>query len=267
MEQPTESEPAEAQRQQRLQVALHQIDKLYSAYLEGAAGIKRASYLLAGLTLLILALSSGAASTREELTFAGIGLRLPFAVFMSSCAVLISFLVLAKTALENAQVARRYLIDDLYESIGVDSAYLEKQHPFLFMTGNLVDAVTNQSAVNRYFSDTETQPTSKFFAWYTFSLYILLPTAAQAAAGFKVSELLQSQRLGWTWIIFVCLIVSTYFAWFRQMSHGHATDPVVPNTDPVDPKIAFVMLLFLSIPWSGVSVGLGYFVARVLGSL
>jgi hypothetical protein len=259
------------------QVLLHYIDKLYSDVRDYIASSKRISFAVLTLSLLLLALSSGAASTRQELTFSGIGFKLPFAVFLTATAALLTFLVPIKQVLDQRAVYLESHIEKLYELVGLPKGtWQETQGEMVLETGrrNYVELLIDVIAVTftRPIAGARVEPSEGviFGAWYV--VYLLGPTAGQAAAGFKVSELLQKQGLGWAWIPFVCLVLITFLMfWWAAMAGRRA------NQDPSEPRLRILtrtpditeraLFLFVALLLTGISVGFGYFVARTLGSL
>jgi len=99
------------------------------------------------------------------------------------------------------------------------------------------------------------------------ALLIVTPTAAQAGAGFKVSELLQSSgRLGWIWILFVLLAVLTAALLLTvPESHEHFQGEREWSLSSKRGEFLLTSLLAAIVALPG--IGLGYIVAKVLAGL
>jgi hypothetical protein len=92
----------------------------------------------------------------------------------------------------------------------------------------------------------------------------VLPTSAQVAAGFKVSELLRFEGLGWLWLVFVLVAFSINWAggsmyWnilpLRLRAYGQPDESINRTPIRIVGQVCFLL-----------GVVLGYFIAKVLGS-
>jgi excisionase family DNA binding protein len=247
------------------QAMLHYIDKLYSLLQAYSSDAQRSSLALVGLSLLLLALSGGAVSTQEQLTISGIGLRIPFAVFLTAGAVSLTFLITAYfTSLWQVALVQRE-IERLYESIGFDDVTSDSIIKPLEMSGvmwtlSLTFATTREHTSGNGTRDPDGSNVNPRGLWIIWAiLYSLIPAAAQAGAGVKVSELLQEQGLGWVGLLFVLLVVVTSlaFSWgaFRM------------QTPPPESRAEIVVVTIFYMIVSAVGVGLGSFVAKGLNFL
>jgi excisionase family DNA binding protein len=182
------------------QLTLHYLDKVYNSWQTVSSGWRRLSFAMVLTSLLLLILSGGGASAEQKLTLSGIGLKLPFVVFLIAGAVGIVFLMILLTTADAEQSSLEGEILRLYEEIGLDDSTLEKawssSEPGPFGTGDLVLAFAKSF-------------TGGFKSWIGYGVYIELPMAAQVAVGFKVSELLQKLGFGWVWILFLVLPIIT----------------------------------------------------------
>jgi hypothetical protein len=77
-------------------VTLHYIDKLFARSIALSTLGKRSLLVATVLSLILLGLSGGAVSAEEKISFQGVGLKVPFAVFMTGGAVVVSVLVIVR---------------------------------------------------------------------------------------------------------------------------------------------------------------------------
>jgi len=105
-------------------------------------------------------------------------------------------------------------------------------------------------------------------------LYLIVPTAAQVAAGFKVSEIVQQAGFGWVWILFVLLAAATGF--LALVYTSRPTDESVLRALGEqggllqrlgwlleDFTLTVVLFLLFTLP----GIAIGFFVAKFLGHL
>jgi len=188
------------------QLTLNYIDKLYTAWQALNVSYRRLTFWTLAVSVLVLALSGGAVSTDENLTISGIGLRVPLAVFMITGAVLIPVFLIAILNLESLGTFYEKEIRSLYKSLGLAKPAMDSPvDPFV--TGGIADVLALGYRLQR---ETPPQgennhPTGKAnlkargSTLIVIALFVILPTAAQAGAGYKVSELklLDKEELSW----------------------------------------------------------------------
>jgi hypothetical protein len=79
----------------RTQITLHYIDKLFEARQRLASGAQRSHFIATVLALIVLATSGGAAYTEQALSVSGVGLRVPFTVFLTFGAVIVGIVTVS----------------------------------------------------------------------------------------------------------------------------------------------------------------------------
>jgi hypothetical protein len=182
------------------QKALHYIDKLYSSWQSVSTSVKRMDLAVVLISLLLLVLSGSQDSGKQaNLTFSGIGLKIPFVVLLIAGAVGLVVLISISQRLTRQRGLLEEKIVDLYKRIGVDESDLVAEtagtKAGLFEAGNLVDTFTE---------------TFKGGSWFAAAgVYIILPAAGQAAAITKVAELLQKQGYGWVGGLTYLIVAAT----------------------------------------------------------
>jgi helix-turn-helix protein len=102
------------------QTTLNYLDKVYTAYQAISGGYNRFAFLMLAVSVVVLALSGGAVSTADELTVSGIGLRIPFVVFMTTGAILPAIFIVIIGNLEWLRFVYRRDIDRIYENLKLD---------------------------------------------------------------------------------------------------------------------------------------------------
>jgi excisionase family DNA binding protein len=196
------------------QAMLNYIDKLYSAWQAIDARWSRFTFLQLFLSVLVLAISGGVISTEENLTISGIELKVPLVVLMTSGAVLIAFLnIMSGTLARIVQPYKREIVD-LYEYLGLDVATLySAASPFT--TGRALQGLVHVFARENPTLADGTRPPgvtpvrTPVGGQLAAALLLILPTAAQVAAGYKTSELLDNPGSGWFLYPFFVLVLIT----------------------------------------------------------
>jgi excisionase family DNA binding protein len=253
----TEDGSQESELELDEQKTLHYIDKLYSSWQSVSASAKRLALVIVLISLLLLVLAGGGASTEQSLTLSGIGLKIPFVVFLIVGAA--SFVVLPSIYfyLDDEQHSLEEEIQRLYIKIGVDDANLQKatagMPPGPFGTGNLVETF---SLTFRGGAVTD---------FVVVGIYLTLPIAAQVAAGFKAAELLQKQSSGWVWILFYLLVAMTLVAsyWVLESLSSEPDKTLTGKTLQEKVENIFVFFNITAVP----GAALGFLVANGLSFL
>jgi excisionase family DNA binding protein len=187
------------------QVTLNYIDKLYTAWQALSASHKRYSFLALVIPVLVLALSGGAIFPEERLTFLGIGLRVPLAVLMVTGAILIPILLVMVINLESLSTFYEKEINSLYQSRGLTKV-IEDSTISPFVGGGILDVIGfdyalrtgNSASADGTNSTGQTSVRARAGSFLIHGFYLILPTAAQVGAGYKVSELLdKAEPAGW----------------------------------------------------------------------
>jgi excisionase family DNA binding protein len=229
------------------QKTLHYIDKLYSSWQSVSTSGKRIDLTIVLISLLLLVLSGSQASGKQQsLTISGIGLKIPFVVFLIAGAVGLVVLIGTTYHMTGKRILLERKIVELYKRIGVDESDLVWENSGtkagLFEYGNFVDT----------FTETLKGETATSFA--QMSVYLTLPVAGQVAAVSKVAELLQKQGFGWVWILSYLLPATTCVVLFWTSRTAQETDAPVPAAAAL-----FVYALFGALPGAMV----GFIVASV----
>jgi hypothetical protein len=263
----------------RTQITLHYIDKLFESRQRLAAGAQRFFFIATVLALIMLATSGGAAYTEQALSVSGVGLRVPFTVFLTFGAVLVGIVTVSGGLCDAEAQSLDKEIKRLYKSIGFEdrTLYADIASPFRSANSLSVLASIFSSENYRYGERRETGGLysaikAEFLELF---MYLIIPTAAQVAAGFKVSEIVQQAGLGWVWIFFVLLAVGTSFLAFFHVWH----EPFFSFFEELQPDdLTKVQRLLLQLFIIGIQVvggvvialpgmAIGFFVTNVLGNL
>lgn len=199
------------------QAKLHYIDKLYSAWQSINAHENQFTFLKLVLSVLLLALSGGAVSADKHLAFSGIEVKVPFLVLMTTGAVLIGLLSIMRQSLFRLGNIYIVKIRDLYRSLGLDySTVFSPAHPFT--SGTAVQALNSMFAIETPTLADGTRPPGAPFLkspvgrLISTAILVILPAAAQAAAGYKTSEFLDKQGSVWVAGSFIILAILTGLA-------------------------------------------------------
>jgi hypothetical protein len=180
------------------QITLNYVDKLYSAWQTVDAGHSRFFFWRIVLSVLVLALSGGAVVSEEQVTISGIGLRVPIVIFIVTGVALILVFTFLSGSLDRLSNIYIEEIRRLYESLGLDnSAMNSRWDPFV--GGDVGTAVAYAFATRTSATSADGPPsTYERGSLIIFTaLLVILPSAAQAGAGYKVSELLDADAIGW----------------------------------------------------------------------
>jgi hypothetical protein len=193
-------------------VILNYIDKLVSKQHAVADAGSRFSLTAMVLSLLLLAISGGAAKAKGSMSLGGIGLKVSLAVLLTGVAVVIGVLVVAFLASLWQRQALTFEIQRLYMSTGFEDRTLYGEAITPFGGANITQLA---STLFEYETFGDRFGGSRPVVWaalktiLVFAGNTIVPVSAQVGGGFKVAELLQSRGLGWTWIPFVLLALLT----------------------------------------------------------
>jgi len=240
-ERPRQEKPPDAA------IVLNYIDKLYEAFKRLVTRLQRYEVVKAVLSLLLLALSAGAASTTGAMTFGGFGLRVPLAVLLTGVAVFVGIVFVAQAVLRITAEHLTDLIRQQYKNIGYDDKEASEDVYAPFYSETLITAIQSSGMGN---------------VWAAVSIYIsdtILPVAAIIATGLKVAELLYARGLGWVWVLFVLLAIVVGVARASVYIRGGSLVKDWEDRGWPGELAEFAVIALLG-------AGLGYFVARVLGS-
>jgi hypothetical protein len=113
-------------------VVLHYIDKLFAANNALSTTSKRSGQVATVLSLILLGLSGGAISAQEKITYQGVGLRVPLAVFLTGGAIAVTTLIVESAVIQSQRIRYRAEIVRLYRDLGFDDRTLDDRviHPF-----------------------------------------------------------------------------------------------------------------------------------------
>jgi hypothetical protein len=113
-------------------VFLHYIDKLFATSNALSATAHRSILVATVLSLILLGLSGGAISAQEKITYQGVGLRVPLAVFLTGGAIAVTTLIVESAVIQSQRIRYRAEIVRLYRDLGFDDRTLDDRviHPF-----------------------------------------------------------------------------------------------------------------------------------------
>ena len=261
------------------QITLHYIDKLFEARQRLGAGAQRYFSVAIVLALVILTTSAGAAYTDRALSLSNVGLRVPFTVFLTFGAVIVGI----ATIIAGLCGAEAFLLDKevqrLYESIGFEDRTLYANIASPFRGADSVSVLADIFSKVNYQYGNRQQSSGLYSAIKAEGLDMFMgltiPTAAQAAAGFKVSEITHQAGFGWVWVCFVLLAVATSFLAFFHVWHepffSFFDDPPPGSSTNVYRLLLQAIIIVIQVAIGAVialpGVGIGYFVTKVLGDL
>ena len=199
---------------QNTAVTLHYIDKLFAARSASLAAAQRLSLSALVLSIVLLSLSGGAAVSEGALTVAGLSLKVPLTVFLTAGAVIVAiFLAASRQTWSRDATLWQPEIRRLYKSIGFADWTLDSKNGAPFATGDVFTMIALSFGGNDYEASGEQRDSPKSTGWlgelFATTVSFIIPTAAQAAVGFKVSELLRPIGLEWIWVLFVLLVWAT----------------------------------------------------------
>jgi hypothetical protein len=267
-----------------VEASLHYINEFFVSYRALRTALARATQIQVVLSLVLLALAAGAATTEGALTFSGVGLKVSVAVLLSGGAIVLSMLSSGLFTIVRVIQQTEAEIIRLYESIGFSDHTLYQSFPSPFAHGSAFGMLFGVLARKPDLTGSEIAedwkpPSVTTHDFLTFDVITRLligqsfPVAAVTGTGFKVAELLRPQDLGWIWIVFIVLAVvgsGTYIANVFSFGFGISLERlrtpfwwyIVPRQQR---KELFQFVVFLSIfPLIGMIVG--FFVVKVLGA-
>jgi hypothetical protein len=257
---------------QNTAVTLHYIDKLFAARSASLAAAQRLSLSALVLSIVLLSLSGGAAVSEGALTVAGLSLKVPLTVFLTAGAVIVAiFLAASRQTWSRDATLWQPEIRRLYKSIGFADWTLDSKNGAPFATGDVFTMIALSFERDDYEASGEQRDSPKSTDWlgelFATTVSFIIPTAAQAAVGFKVSELLRPIGLEWIWVLFVLLVWATTFGAFGGRRYLASVNKAVKSEYAMLRMIIVVVLatsiiLVNSLP----GIAIGYFVAKVLSS-
>jgi hypothetical protein len=257
---------------QNTAVTLHYIDKLFAARSASLAAAQRLSLSALVLSIVLLSLSGGAAVSEGALTVAGLSLKVPLTVFLTAGAVIVAiFLAASRQTWSRDATLWQPEIRRLYKSIGFADWTLDSKNGAPFATGDVFTMIALSFERDDYEASGEQRDSPKSTDWlgelFATTVSFIIPTAAQAAVGFKVSELLRPIGLEWIWVLFVLLVWATTFGAFGGRRYLASVNKAVKSKYAMLRMIVVVILatsiiLVNSLP----GIAIGYFVAKVLSS-
>jgi hypothetical protein len=258
----------------RTQITLHYIDKLFEARHRLASGAQRFFSIAIVLALIVLATSGGAAYTESALSVSGVGLLVPFTVFLTFGAVIVGIATVTGELCDSEAQSLDEEIQRLYKSIGFEDRTLYANIASPFRGANSLSVLASIFSRENYQYGERREAEGLYSAikaeFLEFVIFLIIPTAAQVAAGFKVSEIVQQAGLEWVWMFFVLLAVGTSILAFFHVRH----QPLVER-QPDETKVGRFLLQSFIIGIQvvvGVAIALpgmaiGFFVTKVLGDL
>jgi hypothetical protein len=250
-------------------VTLHYIDKLFARSIALSTLGKRSLLVATVLSLILLGLSGGAVSAEEKISFQGVGLKVPLAVFMTGGAVVVSVLVIVRGVSLNWVTVYRGEIMRLYEDLGFEDRTLYGSVFHAFGTPDVIGTLLSLVATEDYSYDPRrlTQGPRSVGrlgmllsnALVSMLLIFTLPAAAVVAVGVQVSELLQQRGLEWVWIFFILLAAGSTFlailpAYKRTLNRSLMS------------RIRILGSVVLAVAWMTTVIlgaGIGFFVANL----
>jgi hypothetical protein len=261
-------------------VVLHYIDKLFAANNALSTTSKRSGQVATVLSLILLGLSGGALSAQEKITFQGVGLRVPLAVFLTGGAVAVSVFVVVRVGANVQTTGLRLEITRLYRALGFEDRTLYGYAIHPFGSRDALGILLTLFRAEDYSFDLRTlgrpRPPSQRMgrligALLVAVLILVLPIAAQAAVGVQASELLRQRGLGWVWIFFIllaagstCGVMVSFWRLASTLSVNFRTRWL--RLGRSQKIIVFVTVTGFPIIVILLGAGIGLFVAKVLGS-
>jgi hypothetical protein len=226
------------------ETTLHYIDKLLAGSSSMGSRAFRLLLTQVALSFILLALSAGIVATAKGVfTFQGVGLRVSLAPFLAGGALFVGGCVVAGDFYARRATMVHGVVRRLYKSIGYEDETLDDPRFFGL-------PFVKRSRAELLFGNT---------------VSLLLPTAAQVAAGFKVADLLQYKGPGWTWILFVLLAFGT--AWTVLLVNLRSTLELLRlYKQPVEGPIPLLRPLVLMSRWPLLGTLVAVFVTKLLGS-
>jgi hypothetical protein len=246
----------------------HYIDKLFAAHLNLATANGRILIIMLVLSIVLLGVSGGVVSAEGKLAVAGFAVKVPLAVFLTSAAVFLGVAAATRPSADYHERLYTREINRLYKSIGFEDRTQYGRRVYPLRTTNVVYPIL-QSFRPEHFHESQSardrndRAGSIFnvLVWFT---YAVLPMAAVTGTGFKVAELLRESRLGWVWILFILLALSTCaLAWVLERKTLREERELDSSFDATQRARVFAIQLLTTFLVGG---AIGLFVAKVLGS-
>jgi hypothetical protein len=261
------------------QITFHYIDKLFEARQRLASGAQRFHFIATVLALIVLATSGGAAYTEQALSVSRVGLRVPFTVFLTFGAVIVGIVTVSGGLFDAEAQSLDKEIKRLYKSIGFEDRTLYANIASPFRDANSLSVLASIFSREDYQYGEQREAEGLYSAikaeFLALFMYLIIPTAAQVAAGFKVSEIVQQAGLGWVWMCFVLLAVGTstlaFFHVWHEPFFGIFDAPQFDDLTKVQRLrlqlfiIGIQVVLGVVIALPGMAIG--FFVTNVLGHL
>jgi hypothetical protein len=262
----------------RTQITLHYIDKLFEARQRLATGSQRFFVIATLLALIVLASSGGAVFTEGALSISGVGLRVPFTVFLTFGAVVVGIATVSGELCDTEALLVDKEIQRLYRSLGFEdrTLYANIASPFrganpLSVLASIFSREDYQYGERLEEAEEEGLYSAIKAEFLEIVVFLILPTAAQVAAGFKVSELGQQACLGWVWMLFALLAVGTSILAFFYTRHEPLVelqpDELTKAKRLLLQSLIFGIQLMIGVVITLPGIAIGFFVAKVLGNL
>jgi hypothetical protein len=253
----------------------HYIDKLFAAHLNLAIANGRILLIMLVLSVVLLGVSGGIASTEGKLAVAGFGVKVPLVVFLTSAAVFLGVLAATRPSAFYHERLYTHEINRLYRDIGFRDRTQTGRRVYPLRTTSVVYPIL-QSLRPEHFPGSPSERdrndlaeriferAEKIFELLVWFTYAVLPMAAVIGTGFKVAELLRESKLGWVWIFFILwALVSCAFAWLLRRQTIREESKLDNSLDAKRISRGFAIGLLMTFLVGGV---IGFFVAKVLGS-
>jgi hypothetical protein len=263
----------------RTQITLYYIDRLFEARQRLGSWAQRFYVSATVLAFIVLATSGGAAYREQALSVSGVGLRVPFTVFLTFGAVVVGIATVSGGLCDGDAQSLDKEIQRLYESIGFEDRTLYANIASPFRGANSLSVLTSIFSREDYQYGRQREAEGLYSAikaeFLDIFLFLILPTAAQVAAGFKVSEIFQQACLGWVWIFFALLAVGTsilaffhvwhapFFSFFDELQPDELTKVERLRLQSRIIGIQVVVGVLFTLP----GIAIGFFVTKVLGNL
>jgi hypothetical protein len=261
------------------QITLHYIDKMFEARQRLASGAQRFLVFATVLAFIVLATSGGAAYTEQALSVSGVGLRVPFTMFLTFGAIVVGIVTVSGSLCDAEAQSLDMEIQRLYKSIGFEDRTLYANIASPFRGANSLSVLASIFSREDYQYGEQREAEGLYSAikaeFLLIVIVLIIPTAAQVAAGFKVSEIVQQAGLGWVWMCFVLLAVGTSTLAFLHVWHepffGVFDGPQLDDLTKVQRLglqsfiigIQVVIGAVIALP----GMAIGFFVTNVLGNL
>jgi uncharacterized integral membrane protein len=189
---------------------LHYIDRVFATKTRLDDSVDRFTRLYIIVSLILLALTTGIATSETDVTIAGIGLSLPLSVIMGAASIVVALLSTAMMLQDRRSVRLTRELQRLYRDLDLE-------------VPSQIDERWSASPIYSVTDLTEATPTPKWGKFYALLLrYVLfvpvfiLPLAAQS---WVLKTLIDD--FGWRWTVLVplvpslCLWMITALAWIK----------------------------------------------------